>query len=520
MKKVPDFPFVALRNNFKFALLAHSAPITPEIMTSEFYSREDEESRNKYKELKNLFERALSEIRKGIETKQAKGLLIEVQNSMKGLKLHREDRNDIYSRLQEAFTDVNEKIAAERDSFEKEALSNYAEIKILVEEAAFVASHPKDFHETWDFLIEVQTRFKSVKLLREHREELYQHLQHAFTTLKAFQAKEKSLETNTSTVTYAAILPQVEEILEQIPFSEDPSEIKETLIQLQRSIRESKMVREHRTVVEGKIQEAFLLLQVRKEEEQSKLSQDSLKALQNYRPRLQELLATCEETTEFHELREQLKSIQAEIRDRKLLREHREELTELLQLSFSTLSERQNKKNEATHEDQKRNYDKLKALVDQGFSLAEESTKYKETREFLKKIQSEFKGLKLSPDNREELYSRLQTAFTILNRRIDEFFREKKKNWMLKMQYKFTESTSEVYMLEKSIEKDQIYLDELTDQLEIVTLSGKENEVTEGLRSRINSTVKSIERKQAEIRSLEQKMTELRERIDPSEEEA
>jgi len=321
----------------------------------------DEEKLRNYNELKTQLENALDLVNRTNDIREAKGYLIEIQSSFKGLKLQGEDREELYHRLQKAFEKVNNQIEEERRNFENEAFMNYLNIKAKVDKAVLLAGKPENFKETWDFLVEVQSLFKGTSLLREHREELYVLLQGAFDNLKTLREREKS---------------------------------------------------------------------------------------------------------DFE----------------------KEAMT---------------------------NYERLKALVEKGFNQARETNQYKETREFLKKIQSEFKGTRLAREQREELYSRLQTAFDILGKRLDEFFRQKKKNWDIKMQYKISEYSTDIFDLEESLRKDRLCLQELEDQLDIIESGGKGSIAITGLKSRIASIITNIQRKENQIRDLESDLNKLKDRLDP-----
>ena len=318
-----------------------------------------------YLNLKKILDAGLANADKSAELREAKGYLIEVQNHFKGLQLRREDREELYNRLQEAFAIVNKKIDDERLDFELTALSNYADIKSEVDKAAGMASHSENTREAWDFLLTVQTRIKGAKLFREQRDELY-----------------------------------------------------------------------------GKLQAAFEMIKTKREEERHVFEQEA-----------------------------------------------------------------------------QQNYSRLKALVEKGLIQAEETHEYKETREFLKKIQSEFKGIKLVREQREELYSRLQTAFDILGKRLDEFFRYKKKNWEVKMQFTLSRLAADIFELQETLRKEQAYLAELEDHLEIIGSSGKDKDALVGLESRITSTQRSIERKRQQILDLEIEKDELKNRLEEPENE-
>ena len=404
----------------------------------EYEKSRDDEALNNYKTLKNQLEQAFKKVSLTADLREAKGILIEVQGMFKGLKLAKEDREELYGKLQDSFAEINKKMEDERANFKNEAQQNYWVIKSKVDEALFLASKPKDFKETWDFLIEVQTLFKGAKLLREHRESLYARLQEAFEKIK---------------------------------------------------------------------------VNTRQEEISQKTNQEAENQYELFHPRAGEILKRCNESNDFHQLRSDIKQIQTEIRDSMLLRENRETLRAILQEAFITLNLRQDHEKHTFEIDAQKNYIRLKAMVNDGLVQAEESNEYKETREYLKKIQSEFKGIKLIREEREELYSRLQSAFEILNKRVDEFFHEKKKNWEIKMQYKLSALSTDIFELGESLENDFETLKELEDHLHVIQSSGKETSAVLSLKARISSARISIEKKENLIRNMETEMADLKKRM-------
>ena len=65
--------------------------------------------------------------------------------------------------------------------------------------------------------------------------------------------------------------------------------------------------------------------------------------------------------------------------------------------------------------------------------------------------QNEFKGIKLKKEQREELWTRLQTAFDVLNQRINEYYKYKRGDWEIKMQTKLSEHTEQINDNEKEM---------------------------------------------------------------------
>jgi len=479
----------------------------------DFNRNRDPESLVNYKNLKEKLEKAISKVRKTTDTREAKGYLIEVQNAFKGLKLVREDREELYTRLQQYFAEINKKVENEKVAWETEAMENYTLIKNKVDEAVFLASHPKDIDVTWNYLLEVQGLFKGVKLMREHREALYSRLQEAFDKLKSLREIQKAGIESESSQSFPHLKKMVDDAVAEVNKVDDRGIAREILIKAQTEVREARLLKEHRDELIRKIQEAFENVNNKYEEDAEKYRIESEANYLRLKPRVVNISQQANETVEFFKIRNEVKEIQAEMRETKLLRENREELHAMLQEAFETLNIRQDEEQGSFRHDAHENYVRLKALVRDGLKQAEESHEYKETREFLIKIQSEFKGIKLIKEQREELYARLQTAFDILSKRVDEYFHEKKKNWEVKMQYRISSLDSEIFALNESLDQDFESLQELEDHLDIIESSGKDTGMELGLKARISSSRISIQKKEIQIRQMTDEMNDLKNKL-------
>lgn len=315
-------------------------------------------------------------------------------------------------------------------------VGNYENLKSLLEAALDNAGKATNLHEAKGFLIEIQSHFKGLKLLREHREELYARLQEAFAEVNRKIEEEKLEFEYEALANYADLKPVIGEALRQSSESSDLKTVWESLLGLQERMKNAKLTRENRNELHATLQQGFEKVRARRDAERTAWEQEA-----------------------------------------------------------------------------QSNYLRLKKLVDQGLKQAEETHEYKETREFLKKIQSDFRGVRMDHAKREELYARLQTAFDILGKRLDDYFRNKKKNWAVRMQFNVSRMSADIYELQKSIGQDEAFLRELEDQLEIIESSGRETDVLAGLRARIVSVRRNIEQKRGQAALLESERSGLQERI-------
>lgn len=471
---------------------------------------------NNYIQFKSKLETVLKKVKQTTDLKQAKILLIEIQGDFKTVKLAREDREELYSRLQTAFAEINQKIENDRIAFENESAKNFLTLKTKVEDAEFLANHPKDYRESFNFLVEVQNEFRGLKLQREQREILYGRLQKAFETLKNQQVSYQPAVEIPVVVNADEIKQKVEEVCRSVEYSDDFYDSKDQLINVQTELKLSNISRELKDELFAKIQEAFTIINLKREEEVKNIEEESVNHYNNFKKQILEIEDQINGGNDFKLIKEKIKTLQFELRDLNMTREHRKELYDLIQQNFEKVIDLQDKERGYFHKESQENYKSLKELVDKGYKQAEITHEYKDTREFLKKIQSEFKGIKLKTEEREELYAKLQRAFEILNTRVDEYFHTKKKNWEVRMQYKIAEMITEIEDLEDKIEDEKESLLELEDQLDIIVSSGKETIAKEGIKARIASAKISILKKTAKIDELEDELQKLEERVNGS----
>ncbi|MEI7898580.1 MAG: hypothetical protein WCJ26_16205 [bacterium] len=316
---------------------------------------------------------------------------------------------------------------------------------------------------------------------------------------------------------YANLKVILEEALLNAGRTDNLRDAKGFLIDAQSHFKGLKLRHADREELYNRLQEAFSAVNKKIEEERLNFEYEALANYAELKPLVAEVSGKVVDSDDLRESWDSLLAIQQRMKEAKLLRDHRDELYAGLQDAFGMIKLRREEARQVSGQEAHLNYSRLKLLVEKGLQQAEETHEYKETREFLKKIQSEFRGIKMVPEQREELYSRLQTAFDILGRRLDDFFRHKKKNWEVKMQFTLSRFSADIYELQTGLEKDQDYLKELEDQMEIIVAAGKEREALAGLRARILSTQRSIEQKRKQISDLESERTGLQTRLEEPE---
>jgi hypothetical protein len=293
-------------------------------------------------------------------------------------------------------------------------------------------------------------------------------------------------------------------------------EAKGILIEVQNHFRGLKLRREDREELYTRLQAAFAVVNKKIDDERLEFELTSLSNFEELTPGIEQASVMAETAEDTREAWNFLLNVQDQVRSAKLSREHRDALNLKLQDAFDLIKLRREEEQHKFGLASRQNYTRLKSMVEQGLAQAQESHEYKETREFLKKIQSEFKGLKMTREQHEELYTRLQTAFDILGERLDDFFRNKKKNWEVKMQFKLSSYAADIFELREVLEKEKENLEELEDQLGNMASSGRGEETRQALKARINSAKLEIENKMRQITELEIERDALKNKLEES----
>lgn len=305
----------------------------------------------------------------------------------------------------------------------------------------------------------------------------------------------------------------VETGLEEASKASDHRAAKTVLIGVQEHFRGLQLRREDREDLYARLQEAFSRVNAAIDAERAEFENAALEAYRNLKPAVEEAAEASLEATDTRAAWERLLTLQDQLRNTRMMREHRDELFTLLRTGFDTIRQHREEEQRTFALESSANYTRLKALVADGLRQAEETHEYKETREYLKKIQSEFRGIRLAHEQREELYSRLQTAFDILGKRLDDYFRNKKKNWAVRMEYNIQRISADIHKLDDEAAHERETLEELQDQLEIARTGGH-SEAIAGLRARIEATQRSIEQRRRQAGDLIVEKAELQRRLE------
>lgn len=107
----------------------------------------------------------------------------KIQLELREIKLTKDQRNELFDKLDKAFKVLSQRQAAEREVFDRDSVVNYAALTERVGTAKRLAQYSDDFQEVRDYLKDIQNDVRDLTLSREHREELRNIIREAFDTV-------------------------------------------------------------------------------------------------------------------------------------------------------------------------------------------------------------------------------------------------------------------------------------------------------------------------------------------------
>jgi len=398
--------------------------------------------------------------------KDTRRQLIDLQREMHEADLAPAERAELKHQIQQLFDQINILQEKDQEDFEREADENHAHLKErLFSCIDFVQENLDDHDAVWQKLLDLQDDFRGRRMRADERETLYAALQELFTIVKnrRQKAQQEFLARSEDT------LSQWQDKVASLAKSAETANLDavwQKLVDTSQQIRDSQMIPAHKKALFDVLDEGFAIARIRKEEEQEANHQESAENARVIQQKLQQAAEQIDNNPGFHENWQLLLAIQQEFRDRRLEKSHREDLYAGLQVLFETVKSRRNQEQEDFETAADEALQHLHPLVEEATKLAKTSREFKKTKGFLIRVQKEFKGRRIRKEERESLYSRLQSAFDTLNRRINEHIAARKDIRVFKVDSKLSDLQTQVDELEAEINKDLEKIQLLEHKLE------------------------------------------------------
>lgn len=216
---------------------------------------------------------------------------------------------------------------------------------------------------------------------------------------------------------YTLVKSKLEPADELVKTATDFKSARESLIAIQNEIKGLSLKREHREEIILSFNKFFEDLNLRQNSERESYEMECIENYHNIKNKLDSVLSKIAGSTEFKSSREALIEVQGNFKGLKLKKDQRDEQYARIQAAFEDLNSRQSAEREEFNKESTENYANIKNEVETAIEFSKTSPSYKQAREALIALQGKIKDIKLTRDNRDELFTTIRAAFEDINNR-------------------------------------------------------------------------------------------------------
>jgi chromosome segregation ATPase len=296
------------------------------------------------------------------------------------------------------------------------------------------------------------------------------------------------------------------------------------LVLIQKKFKGLSLSKEKHQSLWNTLQESFELVKKR-EDDLFELQKDSWE--ENYSKlliKVEEIKTIIEESTSFREIWEKVREVKEYFSIVKTDRERQDALLDNLQKHISKLKKIQNERKEEIEKIKEAGFDKLNKLCNRALNEANTNKDLKEVFNRLKIWQKDvFFASKFldSQEEKDELKSKIDEAFSIYKKRQEEYFNSKKDEWLSK-QKDFLEKmidkkesllNNTIPKIKNSIENSKEYLRKIKNELEELENIEENNRKVDFLTNKIGKVESEIIEKENSIIDINKKIDEISQTI-------
>jgi hypothetical protein len=222
-------------------------------------------SGKKFSKPEDQVEYAVSQCKHG-NIDQTWAIMLHTKDVIMNEKLHPDHRKKMIEKIQQGFDILKTRREAIQKQQAAETSDNAEVIRNMIENAREEIHSNEDFKAKWEMLITIQNEFKSRKLEKEIRNELYDELQLLFKQLKTEQYDDHSDFEKQADDNFRYLNNLVNECVKEAQSNKDLKRTKAYLIKVQADFKGRKMRSFEREKLFAKLQTAFTTLNSRIEE--------------------------------------------------------------------------------------------------------------------------------------------------------------------------------------------------------------------------------------------------------------
>lgn len=441
---------------------------------------------------------------------EIKSQALELKEKIKAKFLKDEDNNLISQMIDELIDNISEKQSEEREKLDEIFNQNYDAIKEKANSIIDESYKTENFKEARESLIALQNEIKEIRLRKSVRDDFQNKINDAFQDVIRRQSEERENYEMECIENYHNIKSKVDEAVSFSNKTNNYGQARQKFINIQNDIKGKNLKREQREELYQTIRDNFESLNTRQESERDDYINQCNDNFEKLGIVVNEAIEFAKSTDNYSEARQRLINAQSEIKGVKLTRDQRDKLYGEIREIFNGLNDQQSGEREEFEKEASENYDKVTKKINEAFELVHGVSDFRLIRETLIAIQGEVKILRFKREQRNELFGRIREAFSIFDKKKDEFFskrREEKSNKLTSIKMGLSDK---LVRFEASLQIDQESLNALTQSLDSAQEDKKVeiNEKINALNSKIADKEKMIGETQARIIDIDKEISE------------
>lgn len=368
-----------------------------------------------------------------VDWRELRKQFVEMRDKLKSLFLNDDDSEMLNEKLRIALENVNHRQTEEQEKLEIDSQTNYDSVIQIVKDSVVFAETSIEYKQAREKLLAAQDKFKNLRMKRLHKDELYKLINDAFDIVSRKQNEDRENYEMECIDNYHNLKNKIDVAIQFANSSEIFAESRNALIAVQGLIKGLKLKREQRDELYQLIRDAFDGVNTRQEAERKNFELSTSENFEKLKVAVSEAIAFAKVSEDFGLSREKLINAQNQIKSAKLRREQRDELFGEIRAVFEDLNERQSTERAAYESDCVINYDKLTEKVNDCFGLVHGTNEFNIIREALITVQGEVRIARLKKDQRNEMFSRIREAFSLFDKKKNEYYDLRKEEKSKKM---------------------------------------------------------------------------------------
>ncbi|HPU22753.1 MAG TPA: hypothetical protein PL149_01185 [Candidatus Kapabacteria bacterium] len=300
------------------------------------------------------------------------------------------------------------------ENFSKEEFAS--EINIDIELVTEEAKNSTNWKEVRNKIRDLISILNSYQPPLENKNVLLDKLNSSLEILIARQKEETEKTQAEQIKNYEQIKAVVDEAIKFANEAQSFNEAREKLINAKSEFRKLSLKREHAEEILTALNNAIENINNKIREERENYEMECSENYHILKAKVEATVEKASKATHFKSARQSLIDLQAEIKDKKLKRNQREELYQIIRECFEGINQRQQQERQMSDADYEENYQKIKKIVDEAISFAENvTTSFKEAKDTLIAAQAAIKAAILRKAQKDELFGNIRRVFEAIN---------------------------------------------------------------------------------------------------------